>query len=71
MELCAGTHTARPARSAFPHRERGAIAAGVRRIEAVAGHAVGEWAQAEAARQEETFQALARKKSGARGLARV
>ena len=39
-----------------------AIAAGIRRIEAVAGDAARAWAQQEAARQQEKFEALARKK---------
>src|SRR5205823_2048172 len=39
-----------------------AIAAGTRRIEAVAGEAAREWANQEAARQQEKFDALARKK---------
>ena len=39
-----------------------AIAAGTRRIEAVAGDAARAWAKQEAARQQEKFEALARKK---------
>ncbi len=39
-----------------------AIAAGTRRIEAVAGDAAREWAKQEAARQQEKFDAVARKK---------
>jgi len=39
-----------------------AIAAGTRRIEAVAGDAARVWAKEEAARQQEKFEALARKK---------
>jgi alanyl-tRNA synthetase len=39
-----------------------AIAAGTRRIEAVAGDAAGAWAREEAARQQERFETLARKK---------
>jgi alanyl-tRNA synthetase len=41
-----------------------AIAAGIRRIEAVAGDAVIDWAEREAAKQDEKFAMLARKKSG-------
>jgi alanyl-tRNA synthetase len=40
-----------------------AIAAGIRRIEAVAGDATREWAMHEAARQQEKFEMLARRKS--------
>jgi alanyl-tRNA synthetase len=40
-----------------------AIAAGIRRIEAVAGDAARAWAEEEAARQQEKFEVLARKKS--------
>jgi alanyl-tRNA synthetase len=40
-----------------------AIAAGTRRIEAVAGDAARAWAKQEAARQQEKFDTLARKKS--------
>src|SRR5205814_9981015 len=39
-----------------------AIAAGTRRIEAVAGDAARIWAQEEAKRQQENFETLARKK---------
>src|SRR5207244_10440855 len=39
-----------------------AIAAGTRRIEAVAGNAAGVWAKEEAARQQKKFETLARKK---------
>ncbi len=40
-----------------------AIAAGIRRIEAVAGSAAREWATNEAKRQEEKFEGLRKKKS--------
>ncbi len=63
MELCGGTHvrSTEEIRS-FRILGEGAIAAGIRRIEAVAGNAVREWARAEAARQEERFKALAKKR---------
>ena len=63
MELCGGTHM-RSTDEIGPFRivKEEAIAAGIRRIEAVAGDAARGWAKQEAARQQEKFEALLRKK---------